>query len=41
MSTEVTGFEKLREKYELCTDFGEINVTLWDTSAREMDGFLL
>ena len=30
MSAEVTGFERLREKYESCPDFGETYVTLWD-----------
>ena len=32
MSTEVTGFERLREEYESCPNFGKINVTLWDGS---------
>ena len=30
MSAEVIGFERLREKYESCPDFGETYVTLWD-----------
>jgi len=40
-SVEVTGFERLREEYESCPDFGKIYVTLGYDSVREMDGFLL
>jgi len=28
MSTEVIGFERLREKYDSCPDFGKIYVTI-------------
>ena len=41
MSTEVVGFEKLKEEYESCPDFGKIYVTLRDGPVREMYGFLL
>ena len=41
MSAEVSGFERLREEYDSCPDFEKIYVTLWDSSVREMDGFLL
>ena len=41
MSAEVTGFERLREKYESCPEFEKIYVALRDGSVREMDGFLL
>ena len=41
MSTEVIGFQRLREEYESCPDFGEIYVALRDGSVREMDRFLL
>jgi len=39
--TELTTFERLREEYELCPDFVKICVTLWGSSVREMDDFLL
>ena len=32
MSVEVIGFERLREEYESCLDFGKIYVTFWDGS---------
>ena len=41
MSVEVTGFERLREEYELCPDFGEIYIALQDNSVLEMDRLLL
>ena len=41
MNVEVIGFERLREEYDSCPDFGEIYVTLRDDSIREIDGFLL
>ena len=41
MSAEVTEFERLKEEYESCSDFGEIYVTLRDGSVREIDNFLL
>jgi len=41
MSAKVIRFERLREEYDLCPDFGKIYVTLRDDSVREMDGFLL
>ena len=40
-STEVIGFERLREEYDSCPDFGKIYVTLRDGPVREMYGFLL
>ena len=40
MSAKVTGFERLREEYESCPDFGEI-YTMLRGPTREMDGFLL
>ena len=40
MSAEVIGFERLREEYDSCTDFGKNYVTLRD-SIREMNHFLL
>jgi len=41
MSVEVTGFERLREEYELCPDFGEIYIASQDNSVLEMDRLLL
>jgi len=41
MSAEVIAFERLREEYDLCPNFGEIYITLRDGSIREIDGFLL
>ena len=41
MSTEVIGFERLREEYDLCPDFGKIYITLRDDPVREMYDFLL
>ena len=41
MSAKVIGFEKLREGYDSCPDFGEIYVTLRDGSVHEIDSFLL
>ena len=41
MSAEVTVFERLKEEYELCPNFGEIYVTLRDSSDREIDNFML
>ena len=35
MSTKVTGFERLREKYESCTDFGEIYRSCYKTDLFE------
>ena len=40
MSAEVTGFERLKEEYESCFNFGKIYVTLRDRSVREIDCFL-
>ena len=41
MSTEVIGFERLREEYDSCPDFEKIYVTLRDGPVREMYDFLL
>ena len=41
MSTEVIGFERLKEAYNSCPDFGKIYVTLRHGPVREMYGFLL
>ena len=41
MSAKVIGFERLREEYDSCPNFGKIYVTLRDSSVRELDSFLL
>jgi len=41
ISIKITGFERLKEGYESCPDFGERYITLRDRPVREMDGFLL
>ena len=41
MSTEVVGFEKIKETYESCPDFGNIYTVLRDSLTHEIDGFLL
>ena len=41
MSAEVIEFERLREEYASCPDFGKINVALRDDSVREIGTFLL
>jgi len=41
MSAEVTRFERLREEYESCSDFGEIYIMLRNGPTQEMDEFLL
>ena len=41
MSTEVVGFDKIKEEYESCLDFGEIIILLKEGVTREIDGFLL
>jgi len=41
MSAEVTKFERLKEEYESCPDFGEIYIMLRDGPTQEMDEFLL
>ena len=41
MSVETTGFERIREEYESCPDFGEIYTLLRDELARERDDFFL
>ena len=41
MSVETTGFERIREEYESCPDFGEIYTLLRDGLARERDDFFL
>jgi len=41
MSTEVVGFEKIKETYESCPDFGNIYTILRDSLTHEIDGFLL
>jgi len=40
MSTEVFGFEKIKDTYELCPDFENIFTILGDDT-REVDAFLL
>ena len=41
MSVETIGFERIREEYESCPDFGEIYTLLRDGLARERDNFFL
>ena len=41
MSTEVVGFEKIKDTYELCPDFGNIFAVLKDSLTHEVDDFLL
>ena len=41
MSVETTGFERIREEYESCPNFGEIYTLLRDGLARERDDFFL
>ena len=41
MSIETTGFERIREEYATCPDFGEIYTMLRDGLAREQDDFFL
>lgn len=41
MSVEVTGFERLKEKYESCSEFGEIYLTLKDENHRVINGYHL
>ena len=41
MNVETTGFERIREEYESCPDFGEIYTLLRDGLARERDDFFL
>jgi hypothetical protein len=41
MSVEVTGFKRLKEEYESCSEFGEINLTLKDENHRVINGYHL
>ena len=41
MSIETTGFERIREEYATCPDFGKIYTLLQDGLARERDDFFL
>ena len=39
MSAEVVGFDKIKEDYESCPDFGEIVVLLKEGVTPEIDDF--
>ena len=41
MTVETTVFERIREEYESCPDFGEIYTLLRDGLAQERDDFFL
>ena len=41
MSVEVTGFERIRDEYASCLEFGEIYTLLRDGLAREKDDYFL
>jgi len=41
ISGEMKGFERLKNDYESCPDFGKIYIMLRDRLTREMDEFLL
>ena len=41
MSAKVVGFNKIKEEYESCIDFGEIVVLLKEGVTPEIHGFLL
>jgi hypothetical protein len=41
MSVEVTGFERLKEEYESCSEFGEIFLTLKDENHHIINGYHL
>jgi hypothetical protein len=41
MSVEVTGFKRLKEEYESCSEFLEINLTLKDENHRVINGYHL
>ena len=41
MSAEVVGFERVKEEYEACPDFGEIVYVLKEGATLEIDDFLL
>ena len=41
ISAKVIWFERLREEYESCLDFGQIYTTLRDGLTRETNDFLL
>jgi len=41
MSTEVVGFEKIKDTYESCPDFENVYTVLRDSLTHEIDGFLL
>jgi len=40
MSAQVVSFDKIKEKYESCADFGEILILLREEVTPEIDGFL-
>jgi hypothetical protein len=39
MSVEVTRFERLKEEYESCSEFGEIYLALKDENHRVINGY--
>ena len=41
VSTEVLGFDRLKDDYETCPDFGEVYIGLRDGLFREQDDYLL
>jgi len=41
MSVEVTGFERLKEEYESCSEFKEVYMTLRDENNHIVDGYHL
>jgi len=41
LNSEVVGFERIKEEYVSCPDFGEIFGVLKQVVTQEIDGFLL
>jgi len=41
LNAEVVGFERIKEEYESCPDFGDIFGALKEGVTSEIDGFLL
>jgi len=41
VSAEVVGFERIKDEYESCPDFGEIICVLKEGVTHEINGFLL
>jgi len=41
MSAKVVGFEKIKDTYESCPNFGEIFTVLRDDMTLEVDNFML